>query len=68
MVLRWAWLRGPLRESVQTLLTGKTLDELGLRRGVIEDHWEAHQQGRADHGERLLAIAVLVNWVEDVLG
>jgi asparagine synthase (glutamine-hydrolysing) len=62
------WLRGPLRESVQTLLTGKTLDELGLRRRVIEDHWEAHQQGRADHGERLLAIAVLVNWVEDVLG
>jgi asparagine synthase (glutamine-hydrolysing) len=63
-----AWLRGPLRESIQTLLTGKTVDELGLKRGVIEDHWNAHQQGEADHGERLLAIAVLVNWVEDVLG
>lgn len=62
------WLRGPLRESVHALLTGATASDLGLRRTILERYWVAHQQGAADHGERLLAGAVLVTWVEDVLG
>ncbi len=63
-----SWLRGPLRESVHGLLTGGTASDLGLRSGVLDRHWQAHQAGAADHGERLLAVAVLVRWVEDVLG
>ncbi len=62
------WLRGPLRERVHGLITGGTASELGLRRGVLERHWQVHQMGAADHGERLLAVAILVRWVEDVLG
>lgn len=62
------WLRGPLREPVHGLITGPRVGELGLRNDILEHHWLEHQNGAADHGERLLAIAVLVRWVEDVLG
>ncbi len=62
------WLRGPLRESVHALLTGTTASELGLQKGVLDRHWQTHQAGAADHGERLLAVAILVRWIEDVLG
>lgn len=63
-----AWLRGPLRDTVHGLITGTTVRELGLRNDILQNHWIAHQAGSADHGERLLAVAVLVRWVEDVLG
>ncbi len=59
-----AWLRGPLRETVDQTLASKTVDELGLDRSVLGATWEEHQHGRADLGERLLAVAVLVRWVE----
>ncbi|RLE20642.1 MAG: asparagine synthase (glutamine-hydrolyzing) [Acidobacteria bacterium] len=62
------WLRGPLREKVQGLITGTTASELGLQRAVLDRHWQDHQAGAAEHGERLLAVAVLVGWVEDLLG
>jgi len=57
-----------LREKVHGLITGTTATELGLRNGVLERHWQTHQAGAANHGERLLAVAILVGWVEDVLG
>ncbi len=63
-----AWLRGPLREPVQALVLGDTSAELGLDRRVLEATWSSHLSGAANHGERLLAVAVLVRWVEDVLG
>ena len=59
------WLRGPLRDTVQQTLTGQTVRQLGLNTQVLGDHWQAHQEGRADHAERLLAVAVLVRWVEE---
>jgi len=62
------WLRGPLREGVHNLITGVTSSELGLQGPVLQRHWQAHQAGKANHGERLLAVAILVSWVEDVLG
>lgn len=61
------WLRGPLRDPVHRLITGGSVRELGLRITILQDHWDAHQAGKANHGERLLAVAVLVRWVEDVL-
>ncbi len=61
------WLRGPLREEVHGLITGGTASELGLQGRVLKRHWQAHQAGTANHGERLLAVAVLVGWVETVL-
>lgn len=62
------WLRGPLKEPVSNSLFGTTADEIGLHRRVLENTWNAHQSGSMDVGERLLAVAVLTTWVEDVLG
>jgi asparagine synthase (glutamine-hydrolysing) len=61
------WLRGPLRERVRADLFGSTADGLGLHRQTLQRVWGDHQAGRADHGERLLAVAVLVRWVEQWL-
>ncbi len=58
-----AWLRGPLRELVQADLFGATCRDLALDPSVLEETWQRHQAGAADHGERLLAVAVLVRWV-----
>jgi asparagine synthase (glutamine-hydrolysing) len=59
-----AWLRGPLRERIRSDLFGATGRDLGLVDAVLRKTWEEHQSGRADFGERLLAVAVLVRWVE----
>jgi len=60
-----AWLRGPLRDTVERALSSPTVDRLGLDRTVLRTTWEAHQQGSSDLSERLLAVAVLVRWVEE---
>ena len=39
-------------------------ESLELDQAVLKETWDSHQSGRADHGERLLAVAVLVRWVE----
>jgi asparagine synthase (glutamine-hydrolysing) len=59
-----AWLRGPLQERVRGDLFSSTCADLGLDTGVLQESWQTHQSGRADLGERLLAVAVLVRWVE----
>jgi asparagine synthase (glutamine-hydrolysing) len=59
------WLRGPLRETVEGTLLSPTVRQLDLDAAVLRDHWNAHLAGRADHSERLLAVAVLVRWVEE---
>lgn len=59
------WLRGPLREAIERSLFGPTVHRLGLDAGLLRRAWTTHQQGRADLGERLLAVAVLVRWVEE---
>lgn len=59
------WLRGPLRATILETLASPTVRQLGLDARVVEEHWRAHQDGRADHAERLLAVAVLVRWVDE---
>ena len=56
-----------MREQVRADLFGGTADGLGLHRKILQQVWDDHQAGRADHGERLLAVAVLVRWVEQWL-
>jgi asparagine synthase (glutamine-hydrolysing) len=58
------WLRQPLRERVRADLFGATCRGLGFDDSTLKKTWEDHQSGRADHGERLLAVAVLARWVE----
>lgn len=62
-----AWVRGPLREGVHSLLSGATAAGLGLDRRYLEEVWRRHQSGGADFAERLFAVAVLVSWVDDVI-
>jgi asparagine synthase (glutamine-hydrolysing) len=58
------WLRGPLRGTIERSLFGPTAGRLGLDGKLLRGAWTIHQDGRADLGERLLAVAVLVRWVE----
>ena len=60
-----AWLRGPLRGSVARVLDSPAVEGLGLDRQVLQAMWDGHQHERADHSERLLAVAVLVRWTEE---
>jgi len=62
-----AWLRGSLKENVDLALRSPTVDDLGLDRKVLQSTWDAHLQAKADHAERLFAVAVLVRWVEEWL-
>ena len=62
------WLRGPLHGPVYALVKSKTVDDLGMDRRLLEESLWNHLQGSSDYGERLLAVAILVRWVEDVLG
>jgi asparagine synthase (glutamine-hydrolysing) len=59
------WLRGPLRETVERSVFSPTARRLGLDGALLRSTWTAHQEGHADLGERLLAVAVLVRWVEE---
>lgn len=59
------WLRGPLRGTIEGSLFGPTARRLGLDGALLRTAWTTHQDGRADLGERLLAVAVLVRWVEE---
>ena len=57
-----AWLRGPLREPLERDLFGDLTRDLGLDHELLRTVWESHLAGRADHSERLFAVAVLARW------
>jgi asparagine synthase (glutamine-hydrolysing) len=61
------WMRGPLHDRVRADLFGPTSRNLGLDDSILRSTWEDHQVGRADHGERLLAAAILIRWAEQWL-
>ena len=58
-----AWLRGPLAARVEAAIRSEALADRGLDRAVLRHTWDRHRRGRADHGERLLAILVLDRWL-----
>lgn len=46
------WLRGPLRDWAESLLTAGSLDALGiLDTNAVRSKWEAHKRGRDGSGE-----------------
>lgn len=57
-----AWLRGPLRERVGEVLLGEEAQGRGMNLGVIRRSWDLHQNGREDHAEKLLGLAILLAW------
>ena len=57
------WLRGPLRDWAESLLSEQTLRELPMidrRNG--RDIWKAHLDGRVDAGQALWNVLMLADW------
>lgn len=62
-----AWMRGPLREPVETLLRGGALESFGLRwHGGLDQVWEQFLAGRRDHQYALWGLTMLGLWNEHV--
>jgi asparagine synthase (glutamine-hydrolysing) len=60
-----AWLRGPLREWAEELLTRPRIRSEGfLESEVVHAHWLEHVSGRRDRGCELWAILMFQAWLE----
>jgi asparagine synthase (glutamine-hydrolysing) len=59
-----AWLRGPLKEWAEDLLSPKALAETGwLEPGPIVARWQQHRAGRKDWSQSLWAVLMLECWL-----
>lgn len=57
-----AWLRGPLREWAESLLTPAALAEAGLAPAPIRERWRLHLGEIWDNSEHIWAVLMLMNW------
>jgi asparagine synthase (glutamine-hydrolysing) len=58
------WLRGPLREEVESLLDRRRLEDQGLLDpGLVQRVLREHQSGACDHRKQLWALYVLQRWL-----
>jgi asparagine synthase (glutamine-hydrolysing) len=59
-----AWLRGPLRDRIESLLASSPAWDLGLLdQAVFRDWNQQHQTRRTDHAKPLWALLVLDSWL-----
>ena len=56
------WLRGPLRDWAEDLLSERSLEANGLRPEPIRARWEAHASGRENHQYALWTTLMLQAW------
>ncbi|MBI2933217.1 MAG: asparagine synthase, partial [Planctomycetes bacterium] len=57
------WLRGPLRDWAEGLLSARSLIDGGFRApGVIRRHWREHLERRRNWEYRLWAVLMLQAW------
>jgi asparagine synthase (glutamine-hydrolysing) len=59
-----AWLRGPLRDWAEELLSASSLRDAGLAPDAVTAIWRAHQAGRGDWTARLWTVLMLQSWLE----
>lgn len=60
-----AWLRGPLREWAENLLSADRLQRDGLLNPApIRSAWHAHVTGQASYGYRLWSVLMFQAWLE----
>jgi len=63
-----AWLKGPLREWAEGLLSGEQLRKWGVfNPETVRRLWADHQSGQRDNRKALWSIAVLQLWMEENL-
>lgn len=61
-----SWLRGPLREWSENLLSESRLRSEGFfHPRPIRLHWEQHLSGRVDHSSKLWGILMFQVWLEE---
>ncbi|MFT3929932.1 MAG: asparagine synthase (glutamine-hydrolyzing) [Spongiibacteraceae bacterium] len=58
------WLRGPLREWADSLLTAEVLESSGLSASVIRSAWKEHCDGVRDHSNRLWTVLMYEAWLQ----
>lgn len=61
------WLRGPLREMANEVLTGGCLETLGLRRRPLLDLWQRFQRGERRHQYSVWGLLCLGLWQRHVI-
>ncbi|MEO8904884.1 MAG: asparagine synthase (glutamine-hydrolyzing) [Polyangiaceae bacterium] len=58
------WLRGPLRDWAEDLLSESTLDQHGLLQSqLVRRTWKEHLSGRHERADQLWAILMLQAWL-----
>jgi asparagine synthase (glutamine-hydrolysing) len=56
------WMRGPLRDWCEDLLSERSLTEAGLRPGLIRERWAQHMSRAADWRYHLWTVLMFVSW------
>ena len=63
------WLRGPLKDWAQTLVSSRVLDDTpGFDAGHVRGLWAAHQAGQGRHTSLIWAVLMYVAWHERFFG
>jgi asparagine synthase (glutamine-hydrolysing) len=61
-----AWLRGPLRDWVETLLDPRLLADQGfINPGPVRRCWEDHASGRRDFSGKLWNVLMFQSWMDE---
>lgn len=59
------WLRGPLKDWAEDLLSEKSLSQNGINPALIRTRWQAHLEGRENWQYPLWSIIMLQAWLRD---